>query len=354
MANNNGFVVFDGHNDTLLDLYTSDNGHGRSFFVAATDGHLDLPRARKGNFGGGFFAVFVPPEKKPKRKSEKKVKRDTPYLPSPIEASYAQTFTKGMVDLLFQLESESQGELEVVRDSQTLSRCLKSGVLAPVLHFEGAEAIEPDLSNLQGYYDLGLRSIGLTWSRPNDFANGVPFAFPMSPDTGPGLTAVGSELVKACNQLGILIDLSHLNEKGFWDVVKLTDAPLVATHSGVHSLCPTTRNLTDSQLDAIGESGGIVGVNFNVGFLRPDGKSDPDTPLSLIARHAQYIAERIGIEHVALGSDFDGAKMPETLGDVTGLPRLIDALAEAGFDDESLRKIAHKNWQSVLERTWKA
>jgi len=350
---NKGYLVFDGHNDTLLDLYKPSNGHSRSFFEAATDGHLDLPRAAKGKFGGGFFAIFVPAEKKPKKNSKKKVSRDVPYTPSPIAAKYAQTFTQGMVELLFHLEAESGGQLKVVRDSRSLADCLSSGVLAAILHFEGAEAIEPDLSNLQEYYDRGLRSIGLTWSRPNVFAHGVPFAFPMSPDTGPGLTPAGRELVKACNQLGVLVDLSHLNEKGFWDVAELTDVPLVATHSAVHALCPSSRNLTDQQLDAIGESGGIVGINFHVGFLRPDGQDDADTPLSLIARHAQYIADRIGVEHVSLGSDFDGARMPEPLGDVAGLPRLMEAMAEAGFDDDSLRRIAHENWQRVLEKTWK-
>jgi membrane dipeptidase len=260
----------------------------------------------------------------------------------------------GMIDLLFQWEEEAGGQLKVVRNSHELTNCLSSGILAAVLHFEGAEAIEPDLANLTEYYDQGLRSIGLTWSRPNAFAHGVPFEFPMSPDTGPGLTPAGKELVRACNDLGILVDLSHLNEKGFWDVAALSEAPLVATHSAVHALCPSTRNLTDKQLDAIGESDGIVGINFHVGFLRSDGKSDADTRLSLIVRHAQYVADRIGIDHVALGSDFDGAKMPAALGDVTGLPRLMHTFSEAGFDDASLRKVAHENWQRVLARTWES
>jgi membrane dipeptidase len=349
METHNGFIIFDGHNDTLLDLYRPSNGRSRSFFVAADHGHLDLPRAKKGGFGGGFFAVFVPQEKKPTTKSQRGVARRVP--PS-IEGSYARSFTQGMIDLLFQLEEEANGELRVVLDAEGLASCLSTGVLAAVLHFEGAEAIQPDLSNLHDYYKLGLRSIGLTWSRSNAFAHGVPFEFSMSPDTGPGLTPAGKELVKACNQLGILIDLSHLNEKGFWDVAAMSSAPLVATHSAVHEICPSTRNLTDKQLDAVGESEGIVGINFHVGFLRADGKSEADTPLSLIARHAQYVADRIGIEHVALGSDFDGAKMPDALGDVAGLPRLMETFAEAGFDEDSLRKIAHENWQRVLEKTW--
>ena len=148
----------------------------------------------------------------------------------------------------------------------------------------------------------------------------MPFRFPGSPDIGPGLTDRGRDLVRSCNELGIVLDLSHLNEQGFWDVAALTDAPLVVTHTAAHALCPSTRNLTDEQLDAVGESDGVVGVAFHVGNLRADGHQDPDTPLSEIVRHLEYIANRIGIDHVAFGSDFDGAIMPRDLGDVAGLP----------------------------------
>src|SRR5206468_1669749 len=129
---------------------------------------------------------------------------------------------------------------------------------------EGAEPIAPDLSNLERWYDRGLRSIGLVWSRANAFAEGVPFRFPSSPDTGPGLTDAGRELVRACNRLGILVDLSHLNEAGFWDVAGISDKPLVATHSNAHAICPASRNLTDKQLAAIKESDGMVGLNYHV------------------------------------------------------------------------------------------
>jgi membrane dipeptidase len=350
MNDGDGYVVFDGHNDTLLALSQPDRGQGRSFFEAADHGHLDLPRAKMGRFGGGFFAIFVPAAtENPHPGSRGKAALPPPL---PVEKEYAQDFTQRLIDLLLRLQDEAGGDLKLVQDREELAECLSSNVLAAVLHFEGAEAIEPDLANLSDYYGQGLRSVGLTWSRPNAFAHGVPFEFPGSPDTGPGLTPAGKELVRACNQLGVLVDLSHLNEKGFWDVATLSDAPLVATHSAVHQLCPSTRNLTDKQLDAIGESDGIVGINFHVGFIRGDGKNDADTPLSQIVRHAQYVADRIGIDHVALGSDFDGAKMPKRLGDVSGLPRLMRAFRKAGFDDESLRRVAHENWLRVLTKTW--
>jgi membrane dipeptidase len=160
--------------------------------------------------------------------------------------------------------------------------------------------------------------------------------------------------VVACNRLGILVDLSHLNWAGFWDVARLSDAPLVATHSNAHALCAASRNLTDEQLDAIAASGGVVGVNFAVTFLREDGCEVPETPLTEIVRHIDYYAERMGIDHVAFGSDFDGAVVPDELGGAAGLPKLVDALRGAGYDDDAVAKVTHGNWLRVLDATWHA
>jgi membrane dipeptidase len=181
----------------------------------------------------------------------------------------------------------------------------------------------------------------------------VPFEFPASPDTGPGLTDAGRALVRACNELGILVDVSHLNERGFWDVVEISDRPVVATHSNAHALCPSTRNLTDRQLDAIRGSGGIVGVNFAVTFLREDGMNDLEgTGLDEIVRHVDYLANRMGIDHVAFGSDFDGAAVPVELGGVAGLPRLVDSLRER-YEQDEVDRITHGNWLRVLDATWR-
>ena len=144
-----------------------------------------------------------------------------------------------------------------------------------------------------------------------------------------------------------------MNEAGFNDVAKLSTAPLVATHSNVHALCASPRNLTDRQLDAIKESNGIVGVNFYVGFLRADGGDDPATPISRIVEHFQYLTDRMGVDHVGFGADLDGARIPDEVGDVAGLPRVIAALRAAGFDDAALNKLTHANWLRVLGATWK-
>jgi membrane dipeptidase len=156
-----------------------------------------------------------------------------------------------------------------------------------------------------------------------------------------------------CNELGVMVDLSHLNEKGFWDVVSLSQAPIVASHSGVWKLCRSPRNLTDEQLRAIGDSGGIVGVNFARAFLRKDGWGEKRTGVTEIAKHVEYIAEKIGVDHVGFGSDFDGTQIPQDMKDASGLPLLMDALRDRGFKGRDLKKIAHGNWLRVLRDTWR-
>lgn len=350
--------IFDGHNDTLLQLYRPRKGQERSFFTRSQRGHIDLPRAQEGHFGGGFFSVFVPPHPSTVAGPPganmilTRTGYEIPPFP-PLQFDYALKTALAMTALLFRLEAQSQGQLSVVRTAFGLKRCLNKGVVAAVLHFEGADAIGKDLDELEVFYKAGLRSLGLVWSRPNRFAHGVPFKFPHSPDIGPGLTRAGRDLVKACNKMGIMLDLAHLNEKGFWEVAKLSDAPLVVSHAAAHTLCPSTRNLTNAQLDAIADSDGLVGINFNVRDLRPDGKTDPNTPLIETVRHVNFISHRIGIRHVAFGSDFDGTTVCNELKDVAGLPKLIAALQEAGYDRSDLRKLTHHNWLRVLKQTWK-
>jgi membrane dipeptidase len=280
--------VFDGHNDTLLNLLLRKRGGGRDFFERSAVGHVDLPRALEGGFGGGFFACFAPPNPRSGWTEEAALTVTSEGYEvagaPPLDPEYARGFADAMAKLLFRLEGEaraSQGRQDGGRDRRLHRRRRARG--DPPLR--GRENLGPEPGALEELYDQGLRSLGLVWSRPNAYAHGVPFRFPSSPDTGPGLTDAGRELVRECNRLGVLIDLSHLNERGFWDVAGLSDAPLVATHSNAHALCPSSRNLTDRQLDAIRDSDGMVGVNFAVSFLREDGQDNADTPLSTVVRH---------------------------------------------------------------------
>jgi membrane dipeptidase len=337
--------VFDGHNDAL----TREDHAGLA--TGRPDGHLDLPRMREGGVRGAIFAVFTPSAVE----RDDPVPRDdgvvefeiSPEVPHRDAAAFASSAAGRLAAL------EREGEVRIARSVADLDAAFADrGPPAAVLHLEGAEAIDPELESLELWYSAGLRSLGLVWSRPNRFANGVPFISPSSPDTGAGLTKAGRGLLKRCGELGILVDLSHLNEAGFWDVADAEVGPLVASHSAVHALCPASRNLTDRQLDAIGGSGGMVGIVFACPFLRSDFADDPDTPLELIAKHAAYVADRIGVEHVGLGSDFDGATIPAALGDVSNVPLLLDALREQGFDEDEMAAIAWGNWRRVLGAWW--
>jgi membrane dipeptidase len=326
-------AVFDGHNDALTRDDHALLARGRS------GGHLDLPRMQAGGVRGGIFAVFV----------ESEGEENAP-LAHEIAAARASEAAGRLLAL------ERAGEVRVAREVGDLDRALAGeGPPAAVLHLEGAEPIDPGLEALEFWYAAGLRSLGLVWSRPNAFGHGVPFVSPSSPDTGPGLTEAGLALVRRCAELGIMIDVSHLNEAGFWDLARLSVGPIVASHSAAHALCATSRNLTDRQLDAVAASGGLVGIVFACGFLRPDFVDDAaDTPLELIARHVRYVADRIGVEHVALGSDYDGATIPAALGDVAGTPRLLRSLGGVGFSSAELELIASGNWRRVLGAWWRS
>src|SRR5437868_5884621 len=262
----------DGHNDVLLALHLA--GHGAGAFLARrSEGHLDLVRGREGGFAAGVFAVFVLPESEEERAATRIPDRKPPYalpLAGPVPTEYAVGEAGAMVDLLDDLAAS--GEVRVARSTADVQAALEGGPLAAILHFEGAEPIEPELGNLPELYERGLRSIGLVWSRSNAFAQGVPFRFPSTPDVGEGLTAAG-------------------------------------------------------------------GV-------------DPDAPLVRVVDHVDYVVERIGIDHVGFGSDFDGCILPIELGDAAGLQRVAAALRDRGYKDEQVVKLAHGNWLRVLDETW--
>ncbi len=370
MSENPMIPVFDGHNDTILNLLST----GRDFYAGSDIGHVDAPRARQGGLAGGFFACFVPTAGD----------QWTPNLDAILggglkgieladengspSLAYAQQFTNAMIARLLNLESGggnllkdldvedghawTDEPLSIITFAEDLEENVEAGTFSAILHFEGAEMIDENMYALEMYHAAGLRSIGPVWSRSNIWAHGVPFGHGQSPDTGPGLTDRGRELVRACNLLGIMLDVSHLNEKGFWDLAAITTAPIVATHSNAWAICPSTRNLTDKQLDAIAESDGMVGVNYNVPFTHPEGSRDADMPLSYLADHVDYLVEKLGIDRVGFGSDYDGALMPTDLSDVSKQQNLIEELRRRGYDDESLLKLGYKNWARVLTATW--
>lgn len=351
--------IFDGHNDVLLRLYRKDDA-AKAFMEGDGTGQLDYPRAVQGGLAGGMFAIFVPSPQRQRASNEPPPPSDdaraaageTVPTPPPPDMSAALQATLRMASALFAIERASEGKVRVCRTAADIEASIASGILAPVLHIEGAEAIDENFYALDVLYQAGLRSLGPVWSRSNIFGHGVPFSFPSSPDTGPGLTDAGKELIRACNRMKIMVDLSHLNEKGFWDVAAISDAPLVATHSNVHAICNHSRNLTDKQLAAIKDTDGMVGVNYAVNFVRPDGKRDDDTPLSQVVDHIDYLVRTVGEDRVGLGSDFDGAAIPKQIGTAGGLPNLVEEMRARQYGEALIEKICFRNWLRVLKKTW--
>ena len=347
-------LIFDGHNDVLLRLWehARDGADPVAEFLDGTDkGHIDAPRARKGGLAGGFCAMFTPPEEDyPTRVVDRNGHYNIPMV-GPREHRAALRIVLEMTDIASRLEQA--GGIAICRSTADIRAAMAQGRFAAVLHIEGCEPIAEDLSNLQAFYARGLRSLGPVWSRHNRFGHGVPFAYPSSPDTGPGLTERGVALVKECDRLGIMIDLAHITEQGFWDVARESTQPLVATHSNAHALTPISRNLTDRQLDAIRERGGIASLNYATTMLRADGMENPDTPLSDMVRHIDHMVARMGIDCVALGSDFDGATIPAAIGDAAGGQALVEALRTAGYGEDDLAKLCRENWLRLLETVWR-
>ena len=352
MQESSKVAIFDGHNDAVQHLAEYREG-GRDFLVRSEDGHLDLPRAQEGGMIGGLFALFAKSERPPADDFTRTADGYEVRLADPLDAGYARFRINSQLSALKHLVVRAAGKIRWATTVDEIEAGRRDAAFVIVLHLEGAEAIDADLDGLEQLYSSGLRSLGLVWSRPNIFGHGVPFAYPRSPDIGPGLTDAGKALLKACNRLGIMLDVSHLNERGFWDIAAISTAPIVATHACAHAVCRSTPNLTDRQLDAIRESDGVVGFNFSVCDVRPDAHLDPNTPIDTVVGHLSYLVERIGEDHVALGSDFDGAVMPLPIRDASHLPNLIQSLRAHGFDDATLRKIAFDNWMRVFRQSWR-
>ena len=348
------FNFFDGHNDVLTRLTDLPvNSAVEAFVNGDGQGHIDLPRMQNGNMTGGLFAMYVssPSDDALDFSKLNGTSYEVP-LPPELPVETALPVVLRQAGLLHRFIAQSSGCVKLCCSYADIEQTIKDDVLAAVLHLEGAEAIDDELLNLDMLYELGLRSLGPVWSRPTKFAHGVPFKFPGSPDTGPGLTDLGKALIARCNELKILIDLSHINEKGFWDIAKLSAAPLIATHSNVHKLCPTTRNLTDDQLLAIRDSNGMVGVNLATSFLREDGQMKADTDIDTVLRHMDYLIDILGEDRVGLGSDFDGAIVPQSIGSVDGLPNLASAMQDHGYTREIMHKLCFNNWVNALHRVW--
>ncbi|MGB0497317.1 MAG: dipeptidase [Rubricella sp.] len=341
--------LFDGHNDLLSRF----SGRARTdalreISIGRARGHVDVPKMRQGHFAGGLFAIYVPnPPGTPfDMAAMMREEYDIP-LPPAVGAEHARAQTLEQASLL--LDMEREGFVRICRTGGDVEAAMEAGEIAAIMHIEGAEGLDPDLLFLDVLVAAGLRSLGPVWSRPNAYGRGVPFAFPATPDTGPGLTDEGKRLVRACTDRGVLVDTAHMSLKEFMDVAELTDGPLLNSHSNAHAITPHARNLTDDQLRLIGERQGLVGLNYATAFLREDGRMVELDTLEPMIRHLSHMIEIAGEDCVGLGSDYDGALIPAPIGHVGGGQALVEAMRTAGFGEALIEKIAWRNWLRVLD-----
>jgi membrane dipeptidase len=359
-------IVADTHNDVLLRAM-----EGEDISVETRVGHSDLVRLKKGGVDIQVFAVWVDPiafEKKPFKRA------------------------KDMIDTLYSIARRNSDKIAVVRNSAEIEKAIAEGKICAVIGVEGGHAIENSIEKLEELYKLGVRYLGLTWNNSTDWASSA-FDETTNPDKVKitGLSEFGKKVVEKMNELGMIVDVSHLGEKAFWDVVKVTKKPIIASHSSVYKLCPHYRNLKDEQIKAIAQTGGVVFVNFYAEYidstfntkrkkLEEKYKAQFDSirvlyehdqnayrrarrqlmqkiaeelrpPLDVLIDHIDYIAKLVGVDHVGIGSDFDGISItPLEMDDVTFLPNITKKLLERGYSTDDVKKILGGNFLRVFKQ----
>jgi membrane dipeptidase len=310
-------IVFDGHCDTILEIIN----HKRTLGKRASTGHLDIPRMKEGGLDVQFFAVFIEDIYKP----DSSLKR-----------------TLQLIDCFFREIEKNQDDISLVTNYNQIEEANKARKIAAILSIEGGEALEGDLGVLRVLYGLGVRLLTLTWNQRNQIADGIgEFR------TGSGLTEFGLKVIDEMNDLRMLIDVSHLSETGFWDVIKRSKAPIVASHSNCYALCHHLRNLKDEQIKALANKGGVIGITFVPNFLTQEKRK---TTIKDVVAHIDYLVEKAGIDCVGLGSDFDGTgALPLGLEGVDKIPNITEELLNQGYKEKDIKKILGENFLRVFK-----
>ena len=328
--------------------------------------HTDLARLRTGGVDVQIFSIFCGPE------------QQQPYA-----------FANREIDSVYEWANRAPNRMTIVRTPAELKQAIKDKRLATMLGVEGGHMIEDKIVNLDALYVRGVRYMTLTWNNSTSWATSAADETTKGDSlTHKGLTDLGKKIVVRMNELGMLIDISHNGEQTFWDVIKLTKKPIIASHSCVWAFCHHRRNLKDDQIKAIAKNGGVIHLNFYAGFLdstyekkaaqllakhKPEIDSlvahgtQPDyagimtmekykeetnairPPLSLLLDHLDYIVKLVGIDFVGLGSDFDGIEAgPRELNGVQDFPLITKALLERGYSKKDVRKILGENFLRVF------
>ncbi len=359
-------IVTDTHNDvlttvTMKGMNIENDLTGKS--------HSDIARFKKGGIDVQVFSIFC----------DERFGKDTAFKFANIE-----------MDSLYAIVKRNPDKMMMVTNPAALAMALKQKKLACMMGVEGGHMIEDRMDYLDSLFEKGARYMTLTWNNSTSWAtsaadeskNNLPFGTK-------GLTPYGKEIVKHMNALGMMVDISHVGEQTFWDAINTTTKPVIASHSSVYSLCPVPRNMKDDQIKAVGKNGGVIDINFYSGFIDSNymkrkevfltaHKAERDSlqqlkwaayevdewiskkyaaeadnlrpPLSMLIDHIDYIVKLIGVDHVGLGSDFDGIESaPQGLNDVTAMPLITKALLERGYSKTAIEKILGGNFIRVFK-----
>ena len=319
----NDMRFVDLHCDSILEIYTKKKD------LADLAGHINLEKLQRGGVLMQCFAAFIATYDCAERNG--------------VHVGAYELFC-AMADIFDRQMALYPDVLAPARSYADVVKNRAEGKISALLTVEDAVPLAGRIERVDEMFARGVRMAALLWNYENSLG------FPNSPDArehAKPLKPFGREAVERMNELGIIVDVSHLSEGGFWDVADISRKPFIASHSCARALCDHSRNLTDAQLRAVAEHGGIVGVNFNSGFL--NGREDY-TPNADIIRHMDYIRQKAGIESLALGSDFDGIDCALELRDCAGLPSLAGAM-ESVFTDDEIDLISSKNALRVLRDT---
>jgi membrane dipeptidase len=362
-------LIIDTHADTPQRFL--DEG----FDIGSTDpndiGHITLDKVRRGNLGAEFFSVWVEPE---------------------TNQGHFAKHTFDLIDSVYEQAARHPDRMMMAFSTADIERAHREHKFAALMGIEGGHSIEADIHLLRDYYRLGVRYMTLSWSNTNEWADSSGDVNDPKIQHHNGLTDFGKQVVLEMNRLGMMVDISHVADKTFWDAITMTKAPVIASHSSARALVNAPRNMTDDMLKAVAKNGGVVQVNFFNGFIdenfrkaeeaqRPDQeaarqkymaqmKSEgkevnyieldrierefiakiPRPPLKSLIDHIDHIAKMAGVDHVGLGSDFDGVSgaTPQGIDSAADLPKITQALVDRGYSGEDIHKILGGNLMRVF------
>lgn len=308
-------IIVDAHTDTLTKLIaTGGNIYSNSL-------NLDIKRMKKRGKYVQFFAAFISPEYYGGRAMKRAIE---------------------LIDKFYEQWKTYKDDMMLCCNYNDIVTSLNENKVAAILSIEGGEALQGSLAALRMFYKLGVRSICLTWNNRNEIADGVAEGI-----TGGGLTNFGREVVREMNRLGMLIDLSHISERGFWDVITLSQQPVILSHSNARAVLNHRRNVTDEQIKAVKENGGVIGINLYPYFLNQAGVHS----VSDAIRHIEHIISIAGEDHVGIGADFD--QMEPVFDGIDGvkyIENIIEELLKMNYTTDIVSKIAGGNFLRVIKQ----